>query len=143
MNMKNYELELPQNCSSINEEEMMYVDGGYYDSGYSIGYMPKYATTSGAFGTAGEIKNAFNWNNISQADLAAEIWFHAFAYYRGSELNAICASLGYNGIKNTGFWKSLKNGIQIKNGLDDAVEFGIKRYQIFRVTYTAAVGMKL
>lgn len=133
--MKHYELELPCSYSSIGEDEMTYLDGGSYNISYSLAY----ATTIGAQAKSIAVRRDKNWNNISHYDLSAEIWFHAYAYYYGSAMNAICGLLGYNGIKNTSFWTSLKNGIDVENGVDTKTEFGVKRYVIFRAAYAYAL----
>lgn len=123
------ELSLPANCAVIDNQEMRYICGG-------LAYKLRYMYTGGAMAKALEYKN---WKNISTFDLAAEIWFHAYAYYNAAPMIAVCNLLGFKGIANTNLWKSLKNGIDIANGLDTKKELGVPRYQIFRAAYAYAV----
>lgn len=133
--MKNYEhkLILPSNSAIMQDEEMRYLEGGK-----TISYNFAYTTTWGALGKAISYKNQQGWKKISAYDLAAEIWFHAYAYYSAAPMQALCSMLGFKGIGNTKLWKSLKNGIDVVNGLDTVKECGVPRYQIFRATYAFA-----
>ena len=128
-------LVLPSSYAVMDEEEMTYVEGGN-----NIKYRWAYATTRGAMGKAIAYKISNGWWNISCFDLAAEIYFHAAAFYAGSALLGICNLLGYSGskIKNSSFWKSLSNGIDVVNGVDRKRDFGIPRYVIFRAVYRYA-----
>lgn len=132
MNKKN--LVLPSNYIKVNEEEMVYLTGG-------LAYNISYATTGGAMVKAASMKllESSKWNNISVGDLAAEIWFHAYAYYHLKPMQSLCSMLGFAGLSNTGFWESLSNGIDLENGLDTKKEIGIPRYMIYRTTYAFAV----
>ena len=129
-----YKLKLPNNYATIDINEMMYIHGGE-----KISYKLSYATTGGAAMKAASYLLEKGWNNISHYDLTAEIWFHAYAFYNGALMNAICNKLGYSGITNTSFWKSLANGIDVVNGKDTELIFGVNRYVIFRAAYAYAL----
>ncbi len=132
--MNKKDLVLPKSYAEVCEEEMMYLTGG-------LGYNLAYATTGGAMAKAASMKllESSSWSNISVLDLAAEIWFHAYAYYHLKPMQSLCSMLGYSGISNWRIWKSLANGIDVQNGLDTEKEMGISRYVIFRATYAYAV----
>ncbi|MBQ4529799.1 MAG: hypothetical protein IJA36_04180 [Lachnospiraceae bacterium] len=131
-------LVMPKSYALMTEEEMQYLEGGK-----NISYNLAYATTAGAMGKAISYKISNKWWKISSYDLAAEIFFHAYAYYYGSALLGICSMLGYSAssIRNSNFWSSLKDGIGVKNGLDTKKEFGVPRYVIFRAVYSYARGV--
>jgi len=127
---------MPVNYSLMENEEMEYVDGGK-----TMNYNYALTTTAGAAAAAlvFQIQNGF-WN-ISTYDMAAEIYSHAVAYYAASAFLAVCSAVGYSAtsIKNSSFWKSLSNGIDLENGRDTATIGGVKRYVIFNAIYGYAL----
>ncbi len=133
--MKTSCLTMPVNYSVMENEEMEYVDGGK-----TMGYNPLLATTAGAAGAAlaFQIQNGY-WN-ISTPEMAAEIYSHAAAYYAGSAFLAACSAVGYSAstIRNSSFWKSINNGIDLANGRDTATIGGVQRYIIFNAVYAYA-----
>ena len=58
--------------------------------------------------------------------------------YSALPMATLCSVLGYDGIENTKFWRSLKNGIDIGSTKDCEKEFGVCRYVIFRAAYAVA-----
>ena len=123
---------LPSGCVVMNDEEMEYLEGGK-----TISYSLVYCNPTGAAVKAASLKLGGGFGNISTYDLSAEIWFHAYAYYHAGAMLALMGKAGIS--KAANFWSSLKNGIDVDNGLDTKKEFGIPRYQIFRATYAYAI----
>ncbi|MCR5518512.1 MAG: hypothetical protein K6F17_08085 [Lachnospiraceae bacterium] len=127
-------LVMPREFAVMDEEEMTYTEGGK-----TIAYRIHYAATSGAMTAAALFHLKGQFKGLSLYDLAAEIWFHAYAYYSALPMASLCSVLGYDGIENTKLWRSLKNGIDIGSTKDCEKEFGVCRYVIFRAAYTYAV----
>lgn len=117
---------IPINCTSINDNEMEYLAGGL-----KISYQWAYQTKLGALAKAATVKAQFGWNNISLIDLAAEIFAHAYMYYRTGAFLAVARKLGFA----TSIANSILGGIDVVNGLDTACIGGIKRYNFYRVMY--------
>lgn len=121
-------LTLPSNYTVVNEGEMVYLTGGL-----NISYRWAYQTKIGAAAKAAAIKLQYGWNNISTYDLAAEIFVHAFAYYRFG----LCLDLA----RELGFAESIANsilgGIDVENRLDTARIAGVQRYHFYRALYAA------
>ncbi len=129
----NESMVLPRNCVTMDEEEMCYVEGGE-----TILYNPLYATKGGALLKAGSYISQMKWKNIKCVELAMEIYFHAMAFYNGAAFLNACSLLGYSvsGIKNSGFWKSLADGINVENGVDTRILYGkVKRYNAYAAFY--------
>ena len=103
-------LVMPSSYAVMNEEEMMYLEGGYAIQ-QSIMFLNKTFVKMYAL----SLKTINGWNNISIYDLAAEIYSHALAYYSGGWLLKIAAGLGAS--KAANYLKSLKV-IDVENGRD-------------------------
>lgn len=69
-------LKMPRNYVSLTEEEMTYVDGGY-----QIQQSRDFLRKAYCLGYATNLKSKLHWNNISTADLAAELYAHAVVWY--------------------------------------------------------------
>lgn len=118
---------MPTNYTIVTSNEMEYLNGGL-----NISYSWSYQTKVGAAIKAASIKAAYGWNNISTYDLAAEIYTHAFAYYRYGAYLALARSLGIA----TSVANSILGGIDVQNGLDTAkLVGGVKRYHFYRTFY--------
>ncbi len=124
-------LKLPQECFIMSEEEAAYIEGGL-----TIGYSSDMCTKKGAIKAATKVRNTYGWRNISVDDLAAEIFSHAFAYYKAGDFISIAAGLGITPVQS--IQQSLSNGIDIENGLDMAVFAGRPRYEWYRKIYQFA-----
>ena len=68
-------LVMPREFAVMDEEEMTYTEGGK-----TIAYRIHYAATSGAMTAAALFHLKGQFKGLSLYDLAAEIWFHAYAY---------------------------------------------------------------
>lgn len=120
-------LVMPSSYSVMDNDEMVYVNGGL-----NLSYSWSYQTKIGAASKATSVKRQYGWNNISTYDLAAEIFVHAVAYYRFGVLLAVARSLGYA----TSIANSILGGIDVENKLDSKyLVGGIKRYQFYRAVY--------
>lgn len=103
-------LVMPSSYAVMNEDEMMYVEGGkairqsyaFLNKVYTLGY-------------AAGLKKALRWTKISTYDLAAEIYSHAFAYYNFGGLLALGKMFGIS--QAASYLKSLKV-IDVENGRD-------------------------
>ena len=129
-------LVMPKGHSVMNRDEMTYVEGG----ADPLPYRWSYASTGGAMVKSISYINHMGWNMLYAYDLAAEIYCHAMAYYCGSAFLSMCSALGYSAtkIKDSSFWKSVSNGIDLENGLDKKILCGVERYRIFRAVYSVA-----
>lgn len=123
-------LKMPSNYIVVSEEEMTYLDGGL-----NLSYRWSYQTKLGASIKAASLKAAYNWRNISAYDLAAEIFTHAFAYYKFGVFLKIASNLGYA----KGIAASILGGIDVENKLDTATIGGIRRYHLYRLVYNACM----
>lgn len=135
--MINEDVMLPEGCETMELSDMRGIEGGSGE--FNIDYNILFTTKVGAAGCATAHKIKYGWNNTSTGSLAAEIWFHAAAYYAAGTLKKILKKIGYGDvIGNKSFWKSLKNGIDVKNGRDTAKVCGVSRYVIFEAAYATA-----
>lgn len=121
-------LVMPSSYAMMDEEEMMYLDGGL-----NLDYKWYYQDKIGAAIGAAAIKEKYNWNNISTFDLAAEIFTHAIAYYDFGLLLAVAKGLGFA----TSIANSILGGIDVENKLDTKTICGVKRYYFYRAIYAA------
>lgn len=122
-------LMMPSSYVVMNEDEMTYVEGGL---SYNWGMRSK----AGSAVVAGIEKSKGGYSKISAVDMAAEIYAHALAYY---DFGLFLSLLSAAGVKKIdGIWSSVKNGIDLQNGLDKRKIGGFYYYQIFRIAY--AVG---
>ncbi len=124
-------LVMPSSCTIMDEEEMIYVEGGK-KYGYSISYL----TRTGAMWKAAKILKENGWTKISCYDLAAEIYSHAFAFYNAGGFLLTLSKMGIG--KANDMLKSLTNGIDVENGLDTKKFQGIPRYKIFKNLFVTA-----
>jgi hypothetical protein len=77
---------LPKNCVAMQEDEMMYTEGGLSLNVSLLMLNKTYCSALGAqyAGTAG----------LSASRIAAEIYAHAFLYYVGAPIAFIAGSIG-------------------------------------------------
>lgn len=131
--MKKYNnevLKMPSNYVVMSEDDMTYLEGGL-----NLSYKWSYQTKLGACIKAASLKATYNWRNISTYDLAAEIFAHAFAYYRFGAFLKIASNLGFA----KGVAASILGGIDVENKLDTATIGGIKRYYLYRAIYNVCM----
>ncbi len=72
--MRNEKLVMPSSCITMDEEEMMYVEGG---KGTNIDTLPIYLSRSESKKKAEELKDDGFCTNMSVTDIAKEIHGHA------------------------------------------------------------------
>ena len=128
-------IDMPISYSLMDAEEMVYIDGGV-----TIDYNPSLGTKVGAMAYAAAYKIANGWNNISIYDLGAEIFFHAYLYYRGaSVVGSLLSNVGGKiGEFGSSIAESIGNGIDVVDGRDTKKEFGIERWAIYDAFYLIA-----
>ena len=128
-------LVMPSSYAMMNEEEMMYLEGGKNSDtlGYNVSYLSKAGARIGAI----NVIFSNGWSPLLVEELAAEILFHALGFYSIGTLLNICSSLGYStsAIRNSSWWSSLADGIDVSNHKDTKTFGGVPRYVVYRAVY--------
>lgn len=107
-------LKMPKNYVVMDEEEMIYVEGGSYSLKMTDWYLKKYICNQ----TAEGLLKSGKVTGMSKLQIAQEIYAHAVAYYNFSSL--LGGTIGYYialGIKNDA------NPIDIEDGGDKRFGF--------------------
>lgn len=112
-------LQMPSNYVPLAEEEMTYVEGGY-----RIKESRDFLRKAYCLGYAVDLKKKKGWKNISDFDLAAEIFSHAVAWY--SSLTKLGALIGIDVAKSI---RASAEVIDVENKPDS-------RAWAFRIIYT-------
>lgn len=123
-------LVMPSNYAVMDEEEMTYVEGGVTLS-YSFAMRSK--TNCMAIAATTRLINGY-WR-IGTANMAAEIYAHAFVYYNFGLALSIANAAGIGGFVKR-MRDSIMNGIDLENGLDTKITLGIPRYVAYNTLYT-------
>ncbi len=102
-------LAMPNSYAVMDEEEMIYVDGGVdtINIGMSRGYLNKTTCMDQGKG----IIRTRNWKNVTSLQLAKEIYGHAVVYYRA----AILAKIP---ILDNAIYSHVANGVDLANEVD-------------------------
>ena len=108
--VSNAMLMMPRNCVVMDTEEMICLEGGL-ELTQSEDYLSKKKCMSKAL----SLKSELGWTKISDYDLAAEIFAHAYAYYNAGTLLSMAADWGIS--KAADYLTSLEK-INVDDGRD-------------------------
>ena len=122
-------LVMPSSYAVMDEEEMTYVEGGV-NLPYSFAMRSK--TNCMAIAATTRVLNGY-WK-ISTANMAAEIYAHAFVYYNFGLALSIATAAGIGGFVRS-MHNSIMNGIDLENGLDTQITLGIPRHVAYNTLY--------
>lgn len=102
-------LAMPKRYAVMNEQEMMYVDGGV--DHINIGMMQSYLNKTVCIEQGKGIIRTHNWKNVTSLQLAKEIYGHAVVYYKAAILSKIP-------VLNDAIYSHVANGVDLDNAVD-------------------------
>ena len=121
-------LVMPSSYAMMDEEEMMYLEGG-------LAYSPVMRVKSGCAGYAIGLKLGGSYSKIDHYSLAAEIYTHALLYYRFGVFMQVAIQAGIASGIVLEMANSILDGINLQNGLDTRKIKGISYYEVYNLMY--------
>ncbi len=103
-------LVMPSSYAVMDEEEMMYLEGGSKD-GINIGMFRSYLSKQACIDQARGIIRTKGWKNVTSGQLAKEIYGHAVVYYRFS-------ILGKLPVAKDVIYSHVADGVDLENAVD-------------------------